>query len=301
MRKILTVTLTLVMVLSSLGAMNGQEIIPLTSGVYEAMDALFIMEGRAVPSTTRPWSVAEAEKYLSMVSESTSPALYAIVADEIGRKATFSFDDSIDIRLGVSSAVNAYYHTNTSFDFPFDETDNYFFRMYENNDLTTLNGKLGIYGKDAFYLYFSFQVRNADMAGDIPFDSCRFNLDLAYYTPEGFTYDMDECIPDRAFISAGGLYWNIQLGKDRLSIGAGATGNLVMSDVFPFQHLFRFNLFGGNFKFSYVLSSFWHPDLMKMSADNVKGTYLYMTNRVEGYSLRSLCSFPSPRDSSRCH
>ncbi|MBQ2491887.1 MAG: hypothetical protein II527_00970, partial [Bacteroidales bacterium] len=48
-----------ILVFSVLAAMNGQEIIPLASGVYDAMDALFIMEGKAIPSTTRPWSIAE--------------------------------------------------------------------------------------------------------------------------------------------------------------------------------------------------------------------------------------------------
>lgn len=272
-----------ILVAFTMFAMNGQEIIPLTSGVYDAMDALFIMEGKAMPSTTRPWSMAEAQKYLSMVSESTSPELYAFVMKEIGKKATYSFDDVVDIRLGVSSAVNAYYHTDTSFDYPFDETENYFFRMFGDNDSTTLNAKAGIYGKDSFYFFFSLQVRNADWVEDVPFHAYNFNSDLAYFSPEGFTYDLDFLVPDRAFISAGGSFWNIELGKDRFSIGAGETGNLILSDSFPFQNLLRFNMFGSRFKFSYALVSFWHPDLMKTSPDNVKGSFLYMTSRVEGY------------------
>ncbi len=38
----------------SLFASNGQKVIPLESDVYDAIDALYIMEGKAVPSTTRP-------------------------------------------------------------------------------------------------------------------------------------------------------------------------------------------------------------------------------------------------------
>lgn len=274
-----------ILVLSVLAAMNGQEIIPLASGVYDAMDALFIMEGKAIPSTTRPWSIAETEKYLSMVSESTSPGLYDFVLKEIGRKATVSFDETVDLRLGLSSNVNAYYHTNTSFVFPFDETDNYFFRMFSDNDRTTLDLKAGIYGLDSIYLFFSFQLRPADRMNDIPFHSYRFNFDLCYLSPEGFTYDVDLIVPDRAFLSAGGSFWNIQLGRDRFSIGTGETGSLILSDSFLHQDLLRFNLFGTRFKFSYALISFWHPDIQKDGDEKTRGAYAYMTNRLEGRFL----------------
>ena len=272
-----------ILVFSVLAAMNGQEIIPLASGVYDAMDALFIMEGKAIPSTTRPWSVAETEKYLSMVSESTSPGLYAAVLKEIGRKATVSFDETVDIRLGLSSNLNVYYHTNTSFDFPFDETDNYFFRMFGDNDRSTLDFKAGIYGLDSIYLYFSFQMRTADCANEIPFHSYRFNFDLYYFTPDGLTYDVDLLLPDRAFLAAGGSFWNLQLGRDRFSIGTGETGSLIFSDSFLRNDLLRFNLFGTRFKFSYALISFWHPNLVIEGDEMTKGAYAYMTNRFEGH------------------
>ena len=58
---------------------NGLKIIPLESDVYSAIDALYILEGKALPSTTRPWTADETAVYLSRVPRDTSPELYDIV------------------------------------------------------------------------------------------------------------------------------------------------------------------------------------------------------------------------------
>lgn len=56
-------------------AYNAQKVIPLESDVYSAIGTLYLLEGKAVASTTRPWTVAETEMILSKVSEQTSPEL----------------------------------------------------------------------------------------------------------------------------------------------------------------------------------------------------------------------------------
>lgn len=116
MKKILIISVVLLACIFCVSARNGQEIIPLSSGLYDAMDALFIMEGKALPSTVRPWSISEAERYLSLISEDTSPALYGYVAGILGWEPLFSFDEYAGLTLGASSNVNGYFHTNTDFD-----------------------------------------------------------------------------------------------------------------------------------------------------------------------------------------
>ena len=74
MKKAIVILLLLVTAVS-LFATNGQKVIPLESDVYSAIDALYILEGKAVPSTTRPWTVAETKKILSKVSKETSVEL----------------------------------------------------------------------------------------------------------------------------------------------------------------------------------------------------------------------------------
>ena len=286
MKNCLKKALTIVIAMSVaclLFAWNNQSVIPLESKVYDAMDALYVMEGKALPSTTRPWTVAEMLKYLSQVSESTAPQLYALIEKETGNNVTFSLDEAFDLRLGLHSHINVYYHTNTSFDFPFDETDSFLFRTFSKNDVSTIRGDVEAFAGKSFNLFVSYAFLNAAWPDGVPFDSYHFNFDVAYLTPEGFSHCGDLLVPDRAFVSAGGDYWNIELGKDRLSIGSGKTGNMIMSDTFPSQYLFRFNLFGSKIKFSYVLSSFLPPDYWLIDDENMSGMYLYMTNRLEGH------------------
>ena len=63
MRKLILCLLALLIPVL-LFAYNGQKVIPLESEVYSAIDTLYLLEGKALPSTTRPWTVAEAELYL---------------------------------------------------------------------------------------------------------------------------------------------------------------------------------------------------------------------------------------------
>lgn len=279
---------------SVLPAANGQRVIPLSSGLYDVVDALFMMEGKAMPSAVRPWTAAEAEKYLSLVSRSAAPGLYDYAASVIGEKAHIPFDDVSGVTLGLVSNVNFYFHTDTSFDFPFDEVDNYFFRMGKKNDESIFRGTIEAYFGENFYLYLSMNYRNADRIGGVAFDSYRFNFDFSMFTPKGFTSEQDLMVPDRAFLSAGGSFWNLQIGRDRFKIGSGKTGNLVLSDNFPFHSLIRLNLFGPRLKFSFAMSSFWPPEVIpngSADANETEGLFLFVTNRIEGYFFSERLSF----------
>ncbi|MBO4410548.1 MAG: hypothetical protein J5775_07315 [Spirochaetales bacterium] len=287
MKKTATVLTILLIILSAASAANSQKVIPLSSGLYDAMDALYILEGKAMPSTTRPWTVAEAKKYLGNVSESTSPELYAYILREMGRKPLVKLaDDAFDAAFLLKANLNLYYHSNTAFDFPFDEVENQFFRMGHRNDKATFRFDADAQVGQTVYLFYTQMLENADWAGGTPFYSRNFNYDIVFCRPDGFTFDINVYIPDRAFAVIGGQDWNIQLGKDRFSVGSGKTGNLIVSDNFPYHHLLRFNAFGSRYKFSFVVSSFWHPEVLNgVSAAESEGIYLYMMNRVEGHYL----------------
>ena len=92
MKKLLPV-LFLLLSAPLLFAANGQKVIPLESGVYEALDALYALEGKALASTTRPWTVAETRKHLSKVSPDTAPELYAIALEAVSEEPRISVDD----------------------------------------------------------------------------------------------------------------------------------------------------------------------------------------------------------------
>lgn len=113
----------------ALFASNGQKVIPLESDVYSAIDALYILEGKAVPSTTRPWTVAEAKKILSKVSEETSFELYSIVEKAINEIPKLTLDEIFGMTFGGYASITGYAHTNTGYSYPFNEMANNLFRV----------------------------------------------------------------------------------------------------------------------------------------------------------------------------
>ena len=50
---------------------EGGVLIPLGSAIYDKFDALFIIAGYGVPSTSRPWTVQEAREELLIIDSSS--------------------------------------------------------------------------------------------------------------------------------------------------------------------------------------------------------------------------------------
>lgn len=65
-------------------------------------------------------------------------------------------------------------------------------------------------------------------------------------------YDSD--MPFRAFLAAGGSWWNFQIGRDRLFWGTGHTGSLTFSDNADFFDFARLSFFSRFFKYSVFVS-----------------------------------------------
>ncbi|MCL2832377.1 MAG: hypothetical protein FWD78_04330 [Treponema sp.] len=88
------------------------------------------------------------------------------------------------------------------------------------------------------------------------------NLDPGYYRDSG-NFDtnipgkfeeVDMTVPLRGYISAGGSWWNFQLGRDRLSFGSGITGNLAISDNPAYYEFARFTVFSKYFRYSMMVN-----------------------------------------------
>ncbi|MBQ7729314.1 MAG: hypothetical protein IJT86_03075 [Spirochaetales bacterium] len=259
-------------------AYNAQKVIPLESDVYSAIDSLYLLEGKAVASTTRPWTVAETEMILSKVSEQTSPELYAIVEKAIGEKGRLSVDEMFDMSFKALVSVTGYAHTDTDFVYPFNGMTNYLFKTA--NERPTLQASWEAWAGNHIYSYVWYQYKN-DFNKE-KFSSYHFNFDIANLTPEGFTSDINQREPSRAFAVVGGKGWSLEIGRDRLLMGAGVTGSLIMSDSLPYHNILRFSAFGSKYKYTYMMSFLQH---MK---DDRKGILFYMTHRLE-------CRFLSDR------
>lgn len=79
-----------------------------------------------------------------------------------------------------------------------------------------------------------YEEGSSAFAGNVPYDPSRLDLNM----------------PLRSFLSAGGPWWNFQIGRDKASFGSGKSGNLSLSDTPDFYDFARFSLFSPNFKYS---------------------------------------------------
>jgi hypothetical protein len=84
--------------------------------------------------------------------------------------------------------------------------------------------------------YYNYPV--SSWGTNVPWDAVRIDLNM----------------PLRAFIAAGGAWWNFQLGRDKLSFGPGRTGNLAVSDNTDYYDFVRLSFFSRVLKYSLLIS-----------------------------------------------
>ena len=88
---------------------------PLSSEIYELMDDLYSLQGLARPSTSRPWSQAEAQLILSRIDENslneTEKRLFSRIQDIISENLRWNFED-YGIGVKMDLALEGYLHSN---------------------------------------------------------------------------------------------------------------------------------------------------------------------------------------------
>ncbi|MDR3335316.1 MAG: capsule assembly Wzi family protein [Treponema sp.] len=87
--------------------------------------------------------------------------------------------------------------------------------------------------------------------------------DPTYYAESGshggtnVPFDIEQVdmnMPLRGFIATGSAWWNLQLGRDKVSYGLGHTGNLALSDTPDYYDFLRLSFFSSNIKYSMFIS-----------------------------------------------
>ena len=278
---------------SSAAYPNQQKIFSLDSDVYEAISALYLEQGRSLPSTTGPYSQAELrlmmdkidEKQLTKASLQTYQYIFSQLdlqpkIQSVGAGFSWNFDATLE----------TYTHTDTT-NFVGREKWN---RGYINQKPMLTVG-LETWPADTFYGYSEFSVGNTYTL-EKGFGSTAFGTNLISVSPALFT-DLDFNMPYRAFVAMGGDHWTFQLGRDRLNWGAGESGNLMMGDNLKYHNLARLTTFSEKFKYTFVTSFFPHPKSYidktthesiegKGQDDALQGIFMYMAHRLEWRMFR---------------
>ena len=256
---------------------NMQKIFPTTSDEYKAISYLYISQGHSLPSTTGPWSADELAQMLEVLDynalEDAQKAVYDTVKDAVFARPKADWD-KVGFSFNGSFNLEAYIHTNTdgaekiAHSNGHDITEKAFQGNHwiynEKDQQPTLNFELESYVIDNFYALFQGTVANSWRSDEyyteeIGVAKVSTNI-LGLRNPGKFNLAFfDGNWPYRAFLSAGGQNWNIQIGRDRLSWGPGESGNLTISDNMPWQNFAKITAYTADFKYTFLTSFYPHP------------------------------------------
>lgn len=288
-KAVVFIVLVVSMVLFAEPYQNKQKIYSLDSDVYEAIAVLYLDQGLALPSTTAPYSQAELALMLEKLDTTrfgkAATGTYEYVCQQLGvqpkipaKGVAFSWD--------VGANFEAYYHTNTT---DFVGRDTWIRGFIDQKPMLSIG--LETWPGRNFYGYSEFTVANTNTLHN-GFGSTNFATNLIMVAPAIMT-DLDFNMPYRAFVAAGGDFWSLQIGRDRMNWGAGVTGNLMLGNNIKYHNMVRFTTFSSKFKYTFVTSFFPHPQQYISDTSHsgatvgdsqeevLDGIYMFMAHRLE--------------------
>jgi len=282
---------------------NLQKIYPIDSDVYEAITALYISQGLALPSTTGPWSADELLNMLDKIDVARlSGGLLAAY-----QYASSDLNSSADtVKFGLGASVETYWHSNTT-DFV-DESD-WVVGFEDRKPILDLS--LETWPGEHFYGYSSIPVMNNLYNGWSTSKGPTSTLFGQYalttnipLVPPAVMDDLDFNVPFRAFGAFGGNGWSVELGREQLSWGPGESGNFVIGDHILYHNMGRFTTYTDKFKYTFLTSFFPYPDnyypVMNSSGDIINkrsqgdiitGLKMFMAHRLEWNMLNNKLGF----------
>ena len=277
---------------SIFGAVNQQKIYSLDSDVYDALEVLYIHQGLSLPSTTGPYSQAELALMLEKINISKLKGAmqdtYEYVQTVLGIEPK-SQGKGIGLSWGFDATLETYTHSDTT---DFTGRDSWNYDSILHKPLLTVS--LETWPAKSFYGYSELSVGNTHtLENGFGTTTIATNVPMV---PPSLMPDLDFNMPYRAFVAAGGEHWSLQAGRDRLSWGAGHTGNLMVSDSFKYHNMARVTTFSDKFKYTFVTSFFPHPSQYfdagaamggstpnegDGQSDELDGIYMFMSHRLE--------------------
>jgi len=218
------------------------DMIPADDPILEDIRFLSLVTGTPFLSFTPPLAPGEIRFFLDSIDESAllHPAMeaYNRISQRLIHNARFSSNNGIfTSSLNINSTVEARARFNSDVaEYPLNPNISPF-----------LSFPIKLFFADTLQLYIEPSVtKRPDKYILSDFD---LNIPTGY-----FTYD--ESNPLKAYIAAGGEWWNFQMGRDRLYWGTGHTGSLTFSDNSQYFDFARISFFSPAFKYSFILNQF---------------------------------------------
>ncbi len=289
MKRILVAVAIAVLISASVFAYsNQQKIYSVDSGVYKAMETLYILSGKALPSSSGPWSEAELQKMLAKIDRSAlsdaGQNYYDYVEGLITTEPRRQYADNFAMQFGLDLDLEFYYHTNGE---KYNLEDDWFHGYTERQKFFSFTFET--WPTNRFYGFFSFDLflgmGDTDGDGINPIYKPAFSINMPIvnellFTKRALFDGFNWHFPERAIVSAGGNNWSFMAGRDKLSWGSGETGNLMLSDSFPVHTMARFNTFFDVFKYSLV-ATIYPFGTDSSQYDSLDGYKAMLVHRIE--------------------
>ena len=298
-KRFLLLLILAAILISAASASHDMEIIPLSSPVYEYMESLYVLEGKAAPQGAKPWTVADVKQQLDRITPTSVPAhnLYDILSEYTDSEDEKNVKVDVDMSLTPSLGL----HLNNT---DFDESGKWRSQVL-NDKLLHLNGSLYVYDYFAADMGLSVGLMNSVQAyntGEDPEKNDewyksdhedRFSERMASNIPFLSAGDIDVDVTDNSYISVGVPYISLSLGRGQLSLGNGKMGNLILGNTLPYHDYLSISASNNTwFDYTMLMSFFTHPmnyiehrisgkDRISGKESDINGIQMFIAHRFE--------------------
>lgn len=285
-------------------------VIPIGNEIYELMDSLFILEGKGLPSTSRPWTVSEAKNELGKLDkDSLSSESFELYKEIDGMLA---YEKENDISLTVSFSPEMYAHTNDTYNreelwnYGYEDR-NHMFRVSLDNSTggfyghLELSGGIGVVsGEDAAsrvtlksYVENNLGKDWNGVGSEYPADDeelssiyvitneTNYSKNFVINAPSGSNTDMN--MPRRAYLDYAGSNFSVGFYKAQKEWGNNSIGNFIFDRHHDYYDTLTLKTFSPDFSFEYtwMFPETYPGGKNGYSDSNPKSRRIFLAHRLE--------------------
>ncbi len=249
--------------------------------VYETMEALYLIEGKAAPLGSKPWSETDVRHLLEAVQpqSGTGRVLKEKIAGYLNESegftpffsASFTPVFSVHVNNAYSSSFHSY--DRDLLNEPFSSV--VLGLEHGDNIAALMDFSLGFDFADANqYGYTERLDQYTSRYSDI------FGSNIPYISDGRLSMNF----PDRAYVSLGWDAMRFTIGRGRVSWGNGVLGNMIIGDTLPYHDYLSLSYTGSqNFSYQMLMSFFSHSANLQGRGDREPQTGLrfFLGHRFE--------------------
>lgn len=252
-------------------------LIPLGNNIYDKMDALFVIAGNGVPSTSRPWTVAQARKELLKID---SGKLSDDALEFYNELYTYLFaEDKNTLSLTATISPEAYIHSNSQYN----REEYWLYGYAKRNHMASIaldNSTHGIYGHfelsagkgmvdtsdETSAVTLSEYVKSlgknwagigtqiSESEGNIKVISTQKNYSDIFSLNIPNLNNIDINMPRRAYLNWSNSFMTVGFYKGQKSWGYNKGGNFIFDTHNDYYSWLGLKTYSKNFNFEYSIT-----------------------------------------------